>query len=54
MDACRTQEGGLLLVELEDLNPCLSLDLVTDRTRDAFVSSMTASLHHFLEADSRT
>ncbi|MEU6673938.1 hypothetical protein [Streptomyces sp. NPDC046925] len=50
VDACRTRDGELLLVELEDLNPYLSLDLVPDRTRDSFVASMTASLHHFLDA----
>ncbi|KPC58757.1 hypothetical protein [Streptomyces chattanoogensis] len=50
VDACRTQEGELLLVELEDLNPYLSLDLVPDHTRDTFVTSMTASLHRFLDA----
>ncbi|MGX1884973.1 hypothetical protein [Streptomyces sp. NPDC055287] len=50
VDACRTPEGDLLLVELEDLNPYLSLDLVSERTRDAFVTSMTASLHRFLDA----
>ncbi|MFJ3820982.1 ATP-grasp domain-containing protein [Streptomyces nodosus] len=50
VDACRTRDGGLLLVELEDLNPYLSLDLVPDRTRDAFVSAMTASLHGCLAA----
>jgi hypothetical protein len=53
VDACRTQEGELLLVELEDLNPYLSLDLVSDRTRDAFVASMTASLHRFLDSQPR-
>ncbi|AJT67329.1 ATP-grasp domain-containing protein [Streptomyces chattanoogensis] len=53
VDACRTQEGELLLVELEDLNPYLSLDLVPDHTRDAFVTSMTASLHRFLETPPR-
>jgi hypothetical protein len=53
VDACRTQEGELLLVELEDLNPYLSLDLVSDRTRDAFVASMAASLHRFLDAQPR-
>jgi hypothetical protein len=53
VDACRTQEGELLLVELEDLNPYLSLDLVSDRTRDAFVASMTASLDRFLDAQPR-
>ncbi|MFJ8545077.1 hypothetical protein ACIRFH_24210 [Streptomyces sp. NPDC093586] len=50
VDACRTREGELLLVELEDLNPYLSLDLVSDRTRESFVASMTASLHRFLDA----
>ncbi|MGE6738283.1 hypothetical protein, partial [Streptomyces sp. NPDC059900] len=50
VDACRTREGELLLVELEDLNPYLSLDLVPDQTRDSFVASMTASLHRFLDA----
>ena len=50
VDACRNQEGELLLVELEDLNPYLSLDLVSDRTRDSFVGTLTASLHQFLDA----
>ncbi|MBM7173255.1 hypothetical protein JQK87_33700 [Streptomyces sp. G44] len=50
VDACRTRDGGLLLVELEDLNPYLSLDHVDDTTRAAFVTSMTASLHRFLDA----
>lgn len=48
VDACRTRDGGLLLVELEDLNPYLSLDLLPRVTRDAFVASLTASLHRFL------
>ncbi|MEU9784784.1 hypothetical protein AB0H92_28120 [Streptomyces phaeochromogenes] len=53
VDACRTQEGALLLVELEDLNPYLSLDLVSDRTRDSFVAGMTESVHRFLDARPR-
>ncbi|MYW67469.1 hypothetical protein GTY65_25875 [Streptomyces sp. SID8379] len=44
VDACRTPEGDLLLVELEDLNPYLSLDLVDETTRDAFVAAMTDSI----------
>ncbi|MFC8201889.1 hypothetical protein ACFUTV_41890 [Streptomyces sp. NPDC057298] len=48
VDACRAPDGGLLLVELEDLNPYLSLDLLDDGTRDAFVASLTASLHGLL------
>ncbi|MEU0568773.1 hypothetical protein ABZ297_25805 [Nonomuraea sp. NPDC005983] len=49
VDACRTRDGALLLVELEDLNPYLSLDLVPERTRDAFVAGVKASLHRFLD-----
>ncbi len=48
VDACRTPEGDLLLVELEDLNPYLSLDLLDTATRDAFVAAFTASLHGLL------
>ncbi|GAA2142156.1 hypothetical protein GCM10009760_27010 [Kitasatospora kazusensis] len=48
VDACRTAAGGLLLVELEDLNPYLSLDLLDEPTRSAFVAAFTASLHGFL------
>lgn len=48
VDACRTREGGLLLVELEDLNPYLSLDRVPEPVRDAFVTALTGSLHDFL------
>ncbi|MET9963118.1 hypothetical protein ABZ128_29305 [Streptomyces sp. NPDC006326] len=48
VDACRAPSGELLLVELEDLNPYLSLDLVPPQTRDAFVTALTASLHSFL------
>ncbi|MCW7940769.1 hypothetical protein AAW14_01760 [Streptomyces hygroscopicus] len=53
VDACRTVDGELLLVELEDLNPYLSLDLVPGPTRDAFVAAMTASLNRCLEAAPR-
>ncbi|WP_033215505.1 hypothetical protein [Kitasatospora phosalacinea] len=48
VDACRTTAGDLLLVELEDLNPYLSLDAVTPRQREDFVTALTASLHRFL------
>ncbi|CAM5361893.1 ATP-grasp domain-containing protein OS=Streptomyces alboniger OX=132473 GN=CP975_15080 PE=4 SV=1 [Streptomyces alboniger] len=53
VDACRTQAGDLLLVELEDLNPYLSLDHVGDQAQDTFVAGMTASLHRFLSAGAR-
>lgn len=50
VDACRAPGGELLLVELEDLNPYLSLDALSDKGRDAFVAAMKASLHRFLGA----
>lgn len=50
VDACRAPDGELLLVELEDLNPYLSLDALDDTRRDAFVAAMTSSLHRFLAA----
>ncbi|MFJ5076658.1 hypothetical protein ACIP8Z_18915 [Streptomyces sp. NPDC088553] len=48
VDACRAPGGELLLVELEDLNPYLSLDRVPEETRDRFVTAFTDSLHRFL------
>lgn len=45
VDACRTPEGALLLVELEDLNPYLSLEALAPAARDAFVTTMKASVH---------
>jgi hypothetical protein len=47
VDACRVGDA-LLLVELEDLNPYLSLDRVPPATRDAFVAALTASLLRML------
>ncbi len=48
VDACRTRDGRLLLVELEDLNPYLSLDLVDAATRSAFTGALVASLREVL------
>ncbi|MFJ4830067.1 hypothetical protein ACIP79_09150 [Streptomyces sp. NPDC088747] len=45
VDACRAPDGELLLVELEDLNPYLSLDVLSPTARDAFVARVTTSLH---------
>ncbi|MFE7841942.1 hypothetical protein ACFU53_39580 [Streptomyces sp. NPDC057474] len=53
VDACRTQDGALLLVELEDLNPYLSLDRVPEPVQDAFVAAMVGSLHSFLNTVGR-
>lgn len=38
VDACRTTEGDLLLVELEDLNPYLSVLELDDATREKFLT----------------
>lgn len=44
VDACRTKEGNLLLVEHEDLNPYLSLELLSPEIRDYFVETLRKSL----------
>ncbi|MCB1255919.1 MAG: hypothetical protein KDB26_02365 [Microthrixaceae bacterium] len=44
VDACRTQQGELLLVELEDLNPYLSLDKVAPEQQEHFVEALAQSL----------
>jgi len=44
VDACRTRDGRLLLVELEDLNPYLSLDVLDEATRHRFVRALIESL----------
>jgi len=49
VDACRTHDGRLLLVELEDLNPYLSLELVEAAPRSAFVDALVTSLQQALE-----
>ncbi|MFI5984639.1 hypothetical protein ACIBEA_27655 [Streptomyces sp. NPDC051555] len=48
VDACRAPSGELLLVELEDLNPYLSLELLPEPVRDAFVNALVGSLRSFL------
>ncbi|WP_112471189.1 hypothetical protein [Streptomyces triticisoli] len=54
VDACRAPGGELLLVELEDLNPYLSLDALDDTRRDAFVAALKSSLRRFLATTGRT
>ncbi|MFJ5864382.1 hypothetical protein ACIQEY_08205 [Streptomyces parvus] len=44
VDACRTADGALLLVELEDLNPYLSLERVGEDVREAFVARLKTSI----------
>lgn len=47
VDACRTIDGRLLLVELEDLNPYLSLDRLGGPQRDGFVEELAGALDRF-------
>ena len=51
VDACRTPDGNLLLVELEDLNPYLSLDLLDESTRDGFMDAVSASIAGLIARD---
>ncbi|GAB1420639.1 hypothetical protein MASR2M15_07480 [Anaerolineales bacterium] len=44
VDACRTVDGRLLLMELEDLNPYLSLAEVPGETQNAFIEALRGSL----------
>ncbi|MFD3923377.1 hypothetical protein [Streptomyces sp. NPDC058595] len=48
VDACRAPDGELLLVELEDLNPFLSLGLLDEPTREAFIARTAVSLRALL------
>lgn len=47
VDACRTKDGRLLLVELEDLNPYLSLLKLDEETRETFVTDMISALQNY-------
>lgn len=44
VDACRTTSGELLLVELEDLNPFLSLASTKETHRTAFITRLASSV----------
>ena len=48
VDACRTRDGRLLLVELEDLNPYLSLMELDEHVREHFVRTLIGSLQRVL------
>jgi len=44
VDACKMQDGNLLLVELEDLNPFLSLDALEENSRAKFIKNFVCAL----------
>ncbi len=49
VDACRLKDGSLLLVELEDLNPFLSLDLLSEEKREEFTGNFVKALKNMKE-----
>lgn len=44
VDACKLKDGSLFLVELEDLNPFLSLDALNEEARDKFIQNFSQAL----------
>lgn len=50
VDACKTKDGRLLLVELEDLNPYLSLSQVDKTTRDRFTHDLIRAIESAVNA----
>jgi hypothetical protein len=50
VDACRLKDGDLLLVELEDLNPFLSIDVVSEEKREQFIGNFIQALKEALPA----
>lgn len=50
VDACRTADGRLLLIELEDLNPYLSILEVEEKTRNTFLNDMINEFEEMLKA----
>jgi len=50
VDACRLKSEKLLLIELEDLNPYLSLDVLDESVRIEFISSFKKSIRKIIDA----
>ena len=53
VDACRTKDGELLLMELEDYNPFLSLELLNVKSSDAFVTALANDLEQCIDSKLR-
>ncbi len=49
VDACRLEVGSLLLVELEDLNPYLSIQLLSEEKRNGFIQNFIIALKEMCE-----
>jgi hypothetical protein len=48
VDACRTQDGKLLLIELEDLNPYLSVLELDEETRKVFMEDLIKAFNNVI------
>ena len=48
VDACRTQDGKLLLVEIEDLNPYLSILELDENTREKFIVDLINTFNNMI------
>ena len=48
VDACRTKDGRLLLVELEDLNPYLSILELDEETRERFIRDLIDVINNMI------
>lgn len=53
VDACRVRDGSLLLVELEDLNPFLSIELLSEEIRDRFINNLAIALTQMIPEKSQ-
>ena len=51
IDACRDEEGNLLLVELEDLNPYLSVLELSNQLQNKFIESLKKSIENVLNCN---
>ena len=51
VDACRDQHGNLLLVELEDLNPYLSVLELSEELQGKFIDSLKNSINKVLNCN---
>lgn len=49
VDACRTRDGRLLLVELEDLDPYLSIGELDEKTREQFITDFISAINNQLD-----
>lgn len=45
VDACRLKDGSLLLVELEDLNPFLSIQRASEKTQKLFLNNFITTIN---------